>query len=124
MDKFLRIAIPSNLSLDEVAVTVVDAFNFDAEHMYRFIYKDRLGRSFEFHHPFVDIPPNTSDFCLGDFCLEAGNHIEFIFDLSQEWEFDLHLEKIESVRQEHKKPQVLNYHGKPPSQYGYKDECV
>ncbi len=122
LDAWRRIAIPSNISLDEVAVVVVNAFKFDDEHLYRFNYQDRLGRSFQFHHPFVDIPPNTSDFRLGDFSLEVGNHLELIFDLSQEWEFDLHLEKIEPVGEGKKQPQILNYHGKPPSQYDDEDE--
>uniref|UniRef100_UPI001178824E IS1096 element passenger TnpR family protein n=1 Tax=Calothrix rhizosoleniae TaxID=888997 RepID=UPI001178824E len=118
LDAWRRIAIPSNLNFDEVAVAVVDAFDFDIQHLYRFIYKDRLGRYFELSHPFVDIPPNTGDFRLGDLPLEVGNHLQFIFDLLDEWEFDLHLEKIESVNEKIKQLQILNSHGKPPSQYG------
>ncbi len=44
--------------------------------------------------------------------------MQFIFDLLDEWEFDLHLEKIESVNEKIKQPQILNSHGEPPSQYG------
>ncbi len=56
LDAWRRIAIPSNFNLDQVAAAVVQAFDFDFEHLYRFIYKDHLGRTFEFSHPFVDIP--------------------------------------------------------------------
>ena len=49
LDAWRRIAIPSNLSLDEVVVVVVNAFKFDAEHLYRFTYQDRLGCSFQFN---------------------------------------------------------------------------
>lgn len=115
-DAWRRIAIPSNLNLDEVAVAIVQAFDFDQEHLYRFIHKDRLGRTREFNHPFVEIPPNTCDFRLGDLSLEVGNHLQFIFDLLEEWEFDLYLEKIDTDNREIKQPQVLESHGQPPEQ--------
>lgn len=118
LDAWLRIAIPNNLNFDQVATAVVQAFDFDFEHLYRFIYKDHIGRIFEFTHPFVDIPPNTNDFRLGELPIEVGNHLQFTFDLLDEWEFDLQLEKIEPVNAKMKKPKILEYHGEPPAQYG------
>lgn len=115
-DAWRRIAIPSDLNLDEVAAAIVQAFDFDPEHLYRFIHKDRLGRTREFNHPFVEIPPNTCDFRLGDLSLEVGNHLQFIFDLLEEWEFDLYLEEINTDNREIKQPQVLESHGQPPEQ--------
>lgn len=115
-DAWRRIAIPSYLNLDEVATAIIQAFDFDPEHLYRFIYTDRLGRTFEFDHPELDINPETSNFRLGDLSLEVGNHLQFIFDLLDEWEFDLYLEKIDSDNGEIKQPQVLESRGKPPEQ--------
>lgn len=122
LDAWRRIAIPSNFNLDQVAAAVVQAFDFDFEHLYRFIYKDHLGRTFEFSHPFVDIPPNTSDFRLGELPLKTGNHLQFIFDLLDEWEFDLQLEKIEPANPKMKQPKILESHGEAPTQYGEEEE--
>lgn len=122
LDAWRRIAIPNNLNFDRVAAAVVQAFDFDFEHLYQFIYKDRLERTFEFTHPFVEIPPNTSDFRLGELPFEIGNHLQFIFDLRDEWEFDLQLEKIEPANAKMKKPNVLDSHGEPPVQYGKEEE--
>ncbi|MBC6429689.1 plasmid pRiA4b ORF-3 family protein [Nostoc sp. HG1] len=113
-----RIAIPSYFNLDEVASAIVQAFDFDPEHLYRFIQKDRLGRTLEFNHPVVEIPPDTCDFRLGDLSLEVGRHLQFIFDLLQEWEFDLYVEKIEPANEKMKKPKILESHGESPEQYG------
>ncbi|WP_396020680.1 IS1096 element passenger TnpR family protein [Aulosira sp. FACHB-615] len=77
---------------------------------------------FEFTHPFVDIPPNTNDFRLGELPIEVGNHLQFTFDLLDEWEFDLQLEKIEPANAKMKKPKILEYHGEPPAQYGEEGE--
>lgn len=118
MNAWRRIAVSSTLNFDQLVVAVVQTCNFDHEHLYRFIYKDRLNRSFEFSHPFVGIPPQTSDYCLGELPLEVGNHLLLIFDLSNEWEFDLYLEQILPEDDNIEQFRLLESHGEPPSQYG------
>lgn len=44
-----------------------------------------------FSYPFVEIPPNTNDFRLGELAFEIGNHLQLTYDLRDEWEFDLQL---------------------------------
>ncbi|MGM3307020.1 IS1096 element passenger TnpR family protein [Anabaena sp. WFMT] len=111
-----RIAIPSHLNLDEVATAIVEAFDFDPRHLYRFIHQNRMGRIFELDHAELEFNPDTSDFRLGDLSLEVENHLQFIFDLRNEWEFDLYLEKIDHDNGEIQQPQVLESHGLPPVQ--------
>ncbi|HLP87109.1 MAG TPA: plasmid pRiA4b ORF-3 family protein [Nostocaceae cyanobacterium] len=116
-DAWRRIAIPSEWNLDQVAMGVVQAFDFDPEHLYKFTYKDRLGRTFEFAHDFSEMYPDTCDFRLGDLSLEVGSHLQFIFDLLIEWEFDLFLEKVERDHDEITEIKILVSHGEPPEQY-------
>ncbi len=47
-----RIAIRGDAYLDELAATILDAFDFDSGHLYRFNYKDRFGRPIEVDHPY------------------------------------------------------------------------
>jgi hypothetical protein len=115
-DTWRRIAIPSYLNLDEVATIIAEAFDFDPRHLYTFIYQDRTGRILEFDHPELESNPDTSDFRLGDLSLEIENHFQFIFDLRNEWEFDLYLEKIDPDHGEIQESQVLESHGQPPEQ--------
>ncbi|WP_244329186.1 plasmid pRiA4b ORF-3 family protein [Tolypothrix sp. PCC 7910] len=70
----------------------------------------------------VYIPGNTSDFRLGELPLKTGNHLQFIFDLLDEWAFDLQLEKIEPANPKMKKPKILEIHGEAPTQYGEEEE--
>ena len=48
--------------------------------------------------------------------------ILLLFDLLQEWEFDLYVEKIEPANAKMKKPKILESHGEPPAQYGEEEE--
>ncbi|MDZ8262004.1 hypothetical protein [Nostoc sp. ChiQUE01b] len=48
--------------------------------------------------------------------------LEFIFDLRDEWEFDLQLEKIERANAKMKKPKILESHSEAPTQYGEEEE--
>ncbi len=36
-----KIAVPADLSLDELAYGILDAFDFDNDHLYGFIYKNQ-----------------------------------------------------------------------------------
>ncbi|MBN4003902.1 MAG: hypothetical protein HWQ58_19720 [Nostoc sp. LPT] len=42
--------------------------------------------------------------------------------MRDEWEFDLHLEKIEPANTKMKKPKILEFHGEAPIQYGEEEE--
>ncbi|MFN6472874.1 MAG: plasmid pRiA4b ORF-3 family protein [Nostoc sp. SerVER01] len=46
-----RIAIPANKALSWLAETILDAFDFDYDHLYEFSYKDRFGRTIQIGHP-------------------------------------------------------------------------
>ena len=114
-----RIAIGGSSSLEKLATTILDAFDFDSDHLYCFSYKDRFGRSLEIDHPYS---AGNSDNALadevkvGDLPLYQGMRIGFLFDFGDQWEFDIQTESVnvESVIEE---PQVLEKHGKAPEQY-------
>ncbi len=115
-----RIAIGGDSSLDELAATILDAFDFDSDHLYRFSYKDRFGRSLEIDPPYLaDNSDNAlaDEVKLGDLPLYQGMRIGFLFDFGDQWEFDIQTESvhIESVIKE---PRVLEKHGEAPEQYG------
>ncbi|MCG6862514.1 MAG: plasmid pRiA4b ORF-3 family protein [Chromatiaceae bacterium] len=119
-DCWRRIAIGGDSSLEELAATILEAFSFDSDHLYRFSYKDRFGRDLEIHHPYSagDFDSESADEVnVGDLPLREGMRIGFLFDFGDRWEFDIQTESVDadSLIGE---PQVLERHGEAPQQYG------
>jgi hypothetical protein len=114
-----KIALPGSLSLDEVAEIIVELFDFNwGGHLYRFLYTDPLGRTTEISHPLTGIPPYTDNFKLGDLSLSSRSQLTLIYDLIEEWEFEMVWENVAPLNEENQEPVLLDYYGKPPEQYG------
>lgn len=115
-----RIAMPGAADLDQLAATILDAFDFDRDHLYRFSYRDRFGRTVEIDHPDLagDSEHALADAVnVGDLPLVPGMRLEFLFDFGDQWVFELEVERLDSGRAI-KKPRVLEKHGQAPAQYG------
>ena len=117
-----KIAIPSHLDLDSLASSILDAFDFDKDHLYQFIGKQRTGAILNINHPYLEEQPFTDEFTVGELPLREGEKMIFLFDFGDNWEFDLILEEIQPLDQKLKKPKVLKSHGKAPEQYAYEEE--
>lgn len=119
-DCWRRIAIQGDAYLDELAVSILDAFDFDQDHLYRFSYKDRFGRTIEIDHPYLsgDSDNELADAVkVGAIPLSPGMRIGFLYDFGDEWEFDILTESVNDGAAI-KKPRVVEKHGKAPEQYG------
>lgn len=109
-----RIAIGGEAYLDELADMILDAFDFDPDHLYRF------GCTIEVDHPYL---ADHSDNALadavkvGDIPLAKGLRIELLFDFGDQWTFALQTERVD-FGPATEQPQVLEAHGKAPEQYG------
>jgi Plasmid pRiA4b ORF-3-like protein len=112
-----RIAIPSHLNLDFLSGSILDAFDFDCDHLYEFSYKDRFGIKATVHHPYMEDAPSTDEVLIGDLPLKPGDSMIFHFDFGDDWEFQVLLEQIDPPDAKVKKPKILESHGKAPKQY-------
>jgi hypothetical protein len=111
------IAIPADLTLDDLADAILDAVDFDRDHLYEFTYRDRLGRTVTVSHPYCDEGPFTDDVRVGEVPLAPGQSMTFHFDFGDDWMFDVQLERIDPPNKRLKAPRVLERHGKAPEQY-------
>jgi hypothetical protein len=111
-----RIALPAHDTLDDLADTILDVLDFDSDHLYEFMYRNRFGAEQHVHHPFMDEGPWTSEVEIGQLPLAAGQTMLFVYDFGDWWTILLTLEAVspDMVLEE---PQVLDTHGKPPVQY-------
>jgi hypothetical protein len=116
-----RIAVPAESTLDELARSIQEAFQFDHDHLYMFAYQDRFGITRRINHSFLDDGPWTSEVLVGDTPLKMGHEMTFVFDFGDWWEFAVTLERVDPAMAI-QKPVVLEIHGEPPDQYPVWDD--
>jgi len=112
-----RIAVPARLSLDELASAILNAFEFDHDHLYTFSYKNRFGILEEINHPYMDEGPWTPEVLIGDVSLRVGQTMTYLYDFGDCWEFDVTLERIDPADASIDTPAVLEARGESPVQY-------
>jgi hypothetical protein len=112
-----RIALPAGLTLDSLAAAILNAYEFDFDHLWRFSYQTRFGWPMHVNHPYLDDGPWTSEALVGDLPLKPGDHMLFVYDFGDWWEFDTALERIDPVDADLREPVILESHGEAPEQY-------
>jgi hypothetical protein len=119
-----RIAIPAANSLEELAQTILAAFEFDDDHLYEFRLRSRQGREFTVTHPYIDESDYATDeFAIGMLPLDEGDTMEYLFDFGESWLFHIMLERIDLTDRKLRKAKIVASRGKPPEQYeSYEDE--
>ncbi|MBW4616911.1 MAG: plasmid pRiA4b ORF-3 family protein [Desmonostoc vinosum HA7617-LM4] len=117
-----RIVIPAKKELSWLAETILDAFDFDYDHLYEFSYKDRCGRTIKIGHPYMETPPFANQVKIGDLSLEPGARMTYLYDFGDNWEFDVQLEAINPPDNKIKKAKIIEIHGNAPQQYWSEDD--
>ncbi len=113
-----RIAIPANLTLEDLNNAIQRAIKFDNDHLHCFIYKDRFGCPVRVYHHLMHDPPFSDQTRIGDTPLRPGETMEYIFDFGDNWQFDILLEAIDPPNPKVKEAKIIESHGKAPKQYG------
>jgi hypothetical protein len=111
-----RIAIPADQTLDALASAILNAMEFDHDHLYRFSYQNRFGALESVNHPYLDEEPWTSEVLVGDVPLPIGQMMTYLYDFGDQWEFDVSLEQVdpEMVIED---SVILEAYGESPEQY-------
>lgn len=113
-----RIKIQGTACLDDLAVTILNAFNFDDDHLYEFSYNDNSGVARVIADPRCEEPLDASEFLIGDIDILPGDLIEFHYDFGHDWKFKIQLEEIDPELKI-KKSTVIEKGGEAPRQYSY-----
>jgi hypothetical protein len=117
-----RIAIPATMTLDDLATMIINAYEFDFDHLYKFTYANRFGAAKQVTHPYMEEYPATPEVQIGELPLQPGALMEFVYDFGDWWEFDVILEKVDPPDARMTKPAILESHGESPQQYPIWDE--
>lgn len=115
------LGVPSNLSLDKLAQGILDAFNFDNDHLYEFIYKNQYGIEEHISHPYLDEyregELTTNQCSVGSLSLYKGMTITFLFDFGDNWKFKIQVAQMPSPELQFDDLTVIEKKGTPPEQY-------
>ncbi len=114
-----KLGVPADLSLDELAYGILDAFDFDNDHLYEFIYKNQYGVEERIAHPYMDRNHafSTDDCAVGYLPLYKGMTFIFHFDFGDDWEFKIQVEAMPSAELNYSDLTVIEKRGTPPEQY-------
>ena len=114
-----RIAIPGTSTLDGLAVAIINAYEFDFDHLYQFTYANRFGAAKRVAHPYMEESPATTEVQIGELPLQAGVSMEFVYDFGDWWTFQVTLEKIAPPDPKIRASRLMEKHGKAPEQYSW-----
>jgi hypothetical protein len=116
-DVWRLIAMSDDDTLDDLATAILRSLRFDFDHLYEFVYRDRMGATAAIKHPEMDEGPWTTQVTIGELPMEPGQAMVFHYDFGDNWRFDVKLERIEPLDAGIKAPAILEKHGKSPKQY-------
>ncbi len=111
-----RIAIGGESLLDSLSALILNAVQFDQDHLYQFSFSTRFGFTQNVNHPALEEAPFTDETRVGDLPLRVGQSMIYLYDFGDQWEFDVTLEAVDPA-QPNARPRVLETHGEPPEQY-------
>ena len=112
-----RIALPGEMTLEALSEAILDAFDFDNDHLHLFRYRNRFGIFEEIKHPYTEESPSTAEVKVGELPLRPGSVLEYLFDFGDNWLFEVRLEKLEPVNPKIRKVTVIDGRGQAPPQY-------
>lgn len=114
-----RIVIPGHETLDSLSAAILEAYEFDHDHLDRFTYTDRFGVEQPINHPYLEEAPSTAEVRVGDLPLVPGDTMTYLYDFGDSWRFEVVLERIDAPDPKMIQPVILEIHGDAPEQYLY-----
>ncbi len=129
LDDIWRILkVDHRYTLDDLCYAVLEAFDFDFDHLYDIKFTSTFGYDLTFHGaPDIGYAeyPTTEDVSIGKLPIQINDEMVFTYDYGDYWQFTIVFEKFESTTKETKKLsaiEVVESKGNPPEQYPGWDE--
>ena len=108
--------VPSDCLLEDLAEAILDAFDFDCDHLYHFQYLNPFGADRMIGHPAVDFcDAFVTETRLRQLEPVPGMKIRFFFDYGDNWEFDIVV--MHASEESTSDIQVIERKGEAPEQY-------
>lgn len=116
-----RVEITHKASLLNLADAIIDAFDFDNDHLHLFKFVDKYGTPVTYGDPrqrgYSDENLMTDEMTLDNLALPVKSSMTFVFDFGDWWEFDVKLEKIKQGTLGDNLAEITAKRGQSPEQY-------
>ncbi|MEO2016981.1 MAG: plasmid pRiA4b ORF-3 family protein [Fuerstiella sp.] len=118
-----RIVVPGDFPLESLADAILQAFDFDNDHMYHFEFRDERGQCVEIVCPHIrDAEAWADEVALQELPLADGATMTFVFDYGDYWKFTVKLEDVTDDDPTLTEAKVIKCSGKAPPQYDWGDD--
>ena len=116
-DVWRQFSVPAACRLEALANAILDAFDFDCDHLYEFLIEDSHGALRRYCHRAMDLPHSAHETAVGIFGLQPGQGFRFHYDFGDDWWFGIVLDRIEAGTGRRTKVREVDRHGEAPPQY-------
>lgn len=119
---YRHIKISGKATLEELSEAILDAFDFDNDHLHAFFMSNRAWDDEEcYYSPYAEEEFPATDTCRLQFIgLEEGKKFLYIFDFGDDWKFQCKVLKV--LDEDTKAPEIVRTKGEAPQQYPEFDE--
>ena len=117
-----QIAIKGDIDLHTFGDVIVQAFEFENDHLHEFSYKNQHGLIEKIFHHECGEDLSSDEVLIGELNLQIGSEMIYLFDFGDSWRFHIVLEALDPEGIKLKKPVILKKHGEAPAQYEYGDD--
>ena len=113
-----RIEMAAKHHLHALHSVILEAFDFDDDHMFCFFMDNQKWSYDRYTSSFDDDGPYADEVTLGELGLYPGKTFLYLFDYGYEWSFKVEVEDINSNKPLPLMPQIVDKRGTAPNQYG------
>jgi hypothetical protein len=117
-----RLAIPATTDMDELARSIIRAYNFAGDHLYCFYLHKPDGTRLVVAHPYCDEEMYTDEVPIGAAPMQVGDPFTFLYDFGASWHFSVKLEKIDPPDPSLKEAAIVESHGDAPPEYEFDED--
>ncbi|MGN0613923.1 MAG: DUF6930 domain-containing protein [Porcipelethomonas sp.] len=118
---YRHIQISGKKTLDYFAGCILDAFDFDFDHLYSFFMDNKWWSQINaYNSPYSEEPPYADQIKLSQLRLSKGQAFKFLFDYGDEWRFQCKV--LRELDEDTPEPLIIRAVGEAPEQYPYYDE--
>lgn len=118
---YRHIRVSGKDTLDDLAGYILDAFDFDFDHLYSFFMDNQWWSNADrYHSPYDEEPPYADQIKLAKLNLQKGQAFKFLFDYGDEWRFQCKV--LQVLDEETPDALIVRSKGKAPEQYPVYDE--
>lgn len=118
---YRHIQISGRKTLDYFAGCILDAFDFDFDHLYSFFMDNKWWSQINaYNSPYSEEPPYANQIKLSQLRLSKGQAFKFLYDYGDEWRFQCKVLRV--LDENTSEPIILRSVGDAPEQYPCYDE--